>query len=1104
MNAVISKESRKMTTRILGAVLVASAFVLAAAASASAAAPTWKLTAASEPTNFAAGSAPTETGPAARPQYVVMATNVGSAPTSGTITFTDTLPAGLTPTNPVATHNLEGGFYKIPCNVTGQTVTCADSTALPPGKWVQILIPVEVDEDVSGSVTNQASIVGGGAPEATRTTTTTISEAIPPFDFLPGSAGLSAFVTGADGGSATQAGSHPFALTVDLGLPTQEPPGGGLFHAGHPMNLKVHLPRGMVANPQAVTSQCTEAQLESGGEEQFGGCPDAAVVGAVVVLTNLGSSIYPKPSALYNMVPPPGVAAEFAFDAAGVGIFIHLMGQVNSAGEYELGTDTDNILARRLNPLINFQAQLWGDPSDPGHDAMRGKCTDAIADPCSRAAKTRLDTPLLTMPSSCGETLTATASARSWEEPSRTVNASTAFEDSLGNPTSTDGCNKLEFAPEFEAKPTTNLADAPSGLDVNLHVPQSNGFEPATANFKDVKVILPAGMAINPSTASGQGACGSAQIGLLTPIGQSPIHFSEAPGSCPQEAKVGSVEVGTPLLDHPLSGGVYLAKPFDNPFGSLIAIYLDVEDPATGVVAKLAGKVEANPQTGQLTTTFSENPELPIEDVKVSLFKGPRAPLTTPIACGTYSTAAEITPWSTPEGVDAQLSDSFGTSVAAAGSGACPTSEATAPSHPAFAAGTIAPQAAAYSPFVLKLSREDGSQRLTGLDTTLPKGLIGKLAGVASCSEAAIAHAQARSQPNQGALEQQSPSCPAASEVGTVTVGAGSGIAPFYAQGHAYLAGPYKGAPLSLAVITPAVAGPFDLGAVTVRVALRIDPETVQVRAVSDPLPTILDGIPLDVRSVAVKLSRPDFTLNPTSCDPMAVIGVATSALGQGASLTSPFQVGGCSALGFKPKLAFSLKGATKRAGHPSLRATLRFPQGAYANTARAQVTLPHSEFIDQAHFRTICTRVQFAAKQCPAGSVYGHVRATSPLVDYAIEGPVYLRSSTHQLPDLVAALSGPASQPVEVNAVGRVDSVNGGIRTTFESFPDVPAAKIVLTMKGGKKGLFVNSTNLCKSPHRATALFDGQNGKTFDSRPVMEVSCKGKGRKGGRRKAHR
>jgi hypothetical protein len=513
------------------------------------------------------------------------------------------------------------------------------------------------------------------------------------------------------------------------------------------------------------------------------------------------------------------------------------------------------------------------------------------------------------------------------------------------------------------------------------------------------------------------------------------------------------------------------------------------------VVAKLPGKVTADPVTGQLVTRVTESPELPLEDVELHLFGGPRASLTTPPTCGTYTTTSTLTPWSTPEGADAHPTDSFQTTTSPDG-GACPRSAGEAPNKPSFSAGTLSPQAGAYSPFVLKIVRGDGSQRIAAIDTVLPKGLSGKLAGVAYCPESGIAQAIARNKPNEGALERQSPSCPASSEVGNVDVAAGSGITPLHAQGHAYLAGPYKGAPLSVVTIVPAVAGPFDLGAVAVRVALNVDPETAQIHAVSDPLPQILDGIPLDVRSIALEMGRPQFTLNPTSCDPTAVLGSAISPLGSSAALSSPFQVGGCSALPFKPKISISIKGQTKRAGHPALKAVATAKPGE-ANIGSVSVALPPTEFLDQSNIKTICTKVQFAAHSCPKGSIYGKARATTPLLDGTLSGPVYLRSSTHQLPDLVVALKGPASQPIEVALAGRVDTFRKGIRNTFEAVPDAPVTKFVLEMQGGKKGLIENSTDICKSANKATVKMTGQNGKVHDFEPVLKTSCKGKARKG-------
>ncbi len=549
------------------------------------------------------------------------------------------------------------------------------------------------------------------------------------------------------------------------------------------------------------------------------------------------------------------------------------------------------------------------------------------------------------------------------------------------------------------------------------------------------------------------------------------------------------MEVTTPLLDHGIKADVYLAKQQDNPFNSLLALYIAGRDAESGVVLKLSGQVKAE-DDGRLVTTFDNQPQVPFSKLHLELFGGPRAPLRTPSACGAHTATAELTPWSGNAPVE--LWSSFQITQGPAGA-PCPNGAF----DPKLAAGTTNPLAAAYSPFTLRLSRADGTQELGAITATLPPGLIGKLAGVPYCPDAALAAISGALR--TGAAQIASPSCPAASQVGTVTVGAGAGPNPFYTQsGRAYLAGPYKGAPLSVAVVTPAVAGPFDLGNVVVRNALRIDPATTQVTAVSDPLPSILHGIPLDLRDVRVDLSRPDFTLNPTSCDPMAIDATLTGTQGASASRSERFQVANCDKLAFKPKLSIRLKGGIRRSDHPALRAQLVMPKKTGANIARASVALPHSEFLAQSHIRTICTRVQFAAgsgggEACPAGSVYGHARAFSPLLDKPLEGPVYLRSSSHRLPDLVAALNG----QIDVELSGRIDTTNdGGIRTTFALVPDAPVSKFVLSMKGGKKGLLENSRNLCKSTNRATVKFDGQNGKVSDFTPMVEARCGKKGKR--------
>jgi hypothetical protein len=461
--------------------------------------------------------------------------------------------------------------------------------------------------------------------------------------------------------------------------------------------------------------------------------------------------------------------------------------------------------------------------------------------------------------------------------------------------------------------------------------------------------------------------------------------------------------------------------------------------------------------------------------------------LRTPSVCGKYSTTSSMTPWSAPQsGPPATPHDDYAISAN------CSQSEASEPNSPEFSAGTVAPIAGKYTPFLIHLRREDGSQGFASVTLTPPPGLLGKLAGIPYCPDAALAAAEAK----PGNAEKASPSCPPASRIGTVHVAAGAGPAPYWTQGQAYLTGPYKGAPLGMAIVVPATAGPYDLGTVVSRVALHVDPESAQITATSDPIPHILAGIVLDVRQIEVSIDRDQFTRTGSSCDPMAIKGDLISLLGQSASLSVPYQLANCANLRFKPSLSFRLIGQSNRGGHPALRATLKMPEGS-AGIAKASVALPHSEFLDQGHIGTVCTRVQYAAgsgggTQCPPASVYGHATAWSPLLDQPLSGPVFLRSSSHELPDLAVSLDG----QIHVDLDGRVDSIKGGIRNTFEAVPDAPVSKFVLTLQGAKKGLLQNSTNICKGTHEATASFDAQNGAVADlSPPLVNSKCKGHAR---------
>jgi hypothetical protein len=874
----------------------------------------------------------------------------------------------------------------------------------------------------------------------------------------------------AEAPEATQAGGHP-DFTTSFKFQSSEVEGYG-FPAETTKDLVVDTPAGAVGNPLSVP-RCESADFFL---SFLGNCPTASQVGVSAVNVSFQ---YLVP--VYSLVPPAGKSAMIAFKTTA--ITVSLFPEVRSEGDYGL-----RVGAREIFPglkLIGTTLTLWGVPHDAIHDVHR------IDRSTGQWGGSVPGTPriFLSAPTDC-ETgpVPIPVRARSWEQPERWI------EESDTAPEAT-GCEAIEFNPSLSAHPTTNVADSPTGLDVDLAVPQSDECEEgppvqcplATSHLRDTTVTLPPGLAINPSGANGLDGCSPSEAGLTTSLDARPLHFSADAGHCPDASAIAEVEVETPLLEAPMPGRVYIADPYDNPFHSLLALYIVIDDAERGIDAKLAGEVEADPMTGQLKTTFAENPQLPFSHFRLRFKQGPHAPLRTP-GCGSYATTAELTPYSAPASPVDRQED---WSISQGPGGGC-----AVPNSPSLDAGSASPLAGASTPTVVNLSRADGTQEFSTVSLTLPPGLTGKLAGVGQCPGSALAAAEAKS----GHEEEASPSCPASSRIGSAYVAAGAGPSPYNTTASAYLAGPYKGAPLSMAIVAPATAGPFDLGTVVVRVALYLDQNTGQITATSDGIPHILKGIPLDIRSTRIVLDRPGFTRNGTGCDPSAFSGQEISTLSQAAPLSKRFQLAECSSLSFKPKLGIRLFGGTKRGGHPALRGVVRMPEGG-ANVAQASVALPHSEFLDQGHIGTVCTRVQFAegdgnGSACPPGSIYGHAVATSPLVDYPVEGPAILRSSSHELPDLVVALHGPPSQPVELDVAGRIDSIHGGIRTTFEGVPDLPVSSFVLSMAGGKKGLLENSTDICQGSPRATAVFDGQNGKEAELRPVLRDGKCGKHRR--------
>ncbi len=865
--------------------------------------------------------ASTTTAPGSTFEYRVQVTNAGSTAANaaaGPITFSIALPAGLTVSSVTP---LFGGGWDCSSVIPGSSSAVCAKGEGEMARWTPttFIVDLAVAPAAAGTLTATFSVSGGEAsdPTATATDPTTIAPGPMPF-------GIDAFDSRATAGAAeapfTQAAGHPDATTTSIDFNTYtnpQPYKGTAWPVAPTKDVLVDLPPGFLGNPTTL-AQCTLADLANAhGTQVLPLCPVDSQVGVATIRSLVGTFIFQGlrtvlgPLALYNMVPPPGAPARFAFNAGGTIVIFDA--HLRSSGDYGLSVDADNI--PEGVDAAGSEVTFWGVPAASSHDLERS-CPggdNPSAGPSAPSCKSPASlVPFLRQPTACtasGEGLSSTARADSWFEPG----AFTAPKLS-SSPLDTEGCAAVPFNPGLSAQPTTNAADSPSGLDLHLTVPQDCWTQPGSicqSDLRDAEVKLPAGMTLNPSAASGLAACTPAQVGLTTPTGSSPIHFGEAPANCPDGSKIGKVDIKTPLLEEELHGGVYLAKQNDNPFNSLLAMYLVAENAQRGVIVKQAGRIDVGPG-GRLTTVFSDAPQQPFTALHVSLFGGPRAALRTPPACGEFASQAKLTPWS--GGPAANLASVFDITN-------CPNSGF----DPKLSAGTQNPLAGSYSPFSLRLTREDGTQELAALDETLPAGLAARLAGIPYCPDSALAAVSGAE--GTGASQEAHPSCPAASQVGTVTVGAGAGPNPFYtSSGRAYLAGPYKGAPLSIAVITPAVAGPLDLGSVVVRNALYVDPATAQGTVKSDPIPTALHGIPLDLRDVRVQLSRSGFTLNPTSCEPKSVDATATSAQGAVARPSARFQAAGCDRLGFKPKLALKLSGGTKRGAHPALKATLTMP----------------------------------------------------------------------------------------------------------------------------------------------------------------------------------
>ena len=853
--------------------------------------------------------------------------------------------------------------------------------------------------------------------------------------------------------STTEAGAHPdVSFSVEVEQDPTSPPNVFGLHDSYAAtrNIRVTLPPGLVGDPNVLglPQQCTVQELL---DYQVQGCPNGSQVGRTTIFAYELNQDFVEP--LYMMQPPGGdVVARLGFIAGIFPIYVDI--RVRSEDDYAIVSEITDASAEAR--LIRADTTLWGVPAAPVHDTER--CTPAEAfQGCVTSEKRPPGSrplPFLTNPTRCGVPLAMEVAAASWVEPERFDNESASFP-------SISGCNSLVFDPKLSITPTSAQAAAPTGLDVTVQLPAAEGvdvLEPS--QMRDIRVALPPGLAVNTGSADGLGTCSAEQVGLGT---------REA-AHCPNTAKLASTEFEVAALPRRMKGAVYLREPEPgNPF----RIWIVADD--LGAHVKLPGQLEVDRSTGQIESIVLDTPQFPVREVSLQFKSGLRAPLVNPPACGTYLTHYEFVPWSgnPPVSGDTPMTIDEG----------C---EGLGGFNPKLLAGATNSSAGQHSSFLFELTREDGEQNIGGFDLSPPRGFVAKFAGVPRCVGAAA----------------QTGACPPESRIGKVLAAVGAGAAPLWVPQPGkrptavYLSGPYKGAPLSIVAVVPRQAGPFDFGDEVVRSAITVNPVTAQATAHTDPLPQLIEGIPIRYRTIHVDLDRPQFALNPTSCAAKETTAAVTSPAGALANPSSPFSVTNCSDLEFGPRLSFSLRGGTRRGAHPSLKAVVR-PRPGEANIAAAAVTLPRSAFLDQAHIKTVCTRVQFAADNCPAGSVYGSAVAHSPLFDEAFSGPVYLRSSSNPLPDLVVALKGPDTLPIEIELAGRIDSINGGIRSTFSLVPDAPVSSFVLTMQGGQKGLIVNSTNLCAKTQRVTAKLTAQNGIKRTLRPAVKASCGKKRAKG-------
>lgn len=1091
-----------------------------APATASATSPWWHLSPRMFPSNLPPGGEAT---------VVLTAVNLGDAQEHGVPKLTESFPAGYTVQGvelfalwveqgkinlanvPQSSEEpapfCEHGSESATCHVNLETLakfgynksceTCPGEPVVNPYEDIEMRVTVKNEAAPGGEAAMHGEVTGGEAPTATTTQLLPTSGAAPSF----GVEHFSMEPEEEGGDLSVQAGAHPFQFTSTLTLregPDQTKP------LAMPKEFAIKLPPGLVGNASR-TPQCTDADLIAQGEEHGGvgiattvnRCPANTMIGAASLTfdePNLGG-VVTNSVPIFNLAPEPGEPARFGFEVVQAPVILDTA--VRTGGDYGVTVSVHDVT--QLVAFISSTVTFWGVPGDERHDPARGwpcfitgKWYSAVSGPACVHERQTHPTAFLSLPTACGP-FGASVQGVSWPTPSAPSGVSSgvaeySLADQFGRELGITGCGTLRFEPSIEVSPDVTHPNSPTGLRVDLHMPEEADEAPnGTANsaIKDLTVTLPAGVTVNPASAGGLEACSESQVGYLSGESTPPSELRFAGtlsqgweagvGFCPTASKIGTAKITSRLLPtgQTVEGGVYLAAQNANPFGSLLALYIVAEDPISKVAVKLAGEVQPDPVTGRLTTTFRNMPQLPFEDAVLKFFDGPRAALTTPATCGNYTTVASASPWS--GGSSAEPSSTFSVSSP------CPSQRSFAPRV------AVAPQslqAAGFSSIVTSLSNEDGAQSLQGVTLQLPAGVSAVLKGVPLCAEADA---------NAG-------SCPAASLIGSASALAGVGPEPFEVTGgRVYLTESYRGAPFGLSIVTPAKAGPFDLGNVIVRAQLQVDRHTGQAIVVTDStgphsIPEILDGIPLSLRQVKVAIDRAGFTFNPTNCSSLEATGTATSHEGASVPLASSYRVANCATLGFAPKFSVSTSGKTSRALGTSLSVKLSYPKapfGSQANIARVKVTLPKQlpSRIETLHQACIAAVFNEDPAKCPTHSVVGSARVTTPLLPVPLTGRAYFVShGGAQFPDLTMVLTG---YGIRIDLVGSTFIKNGITTTTFASVPDVPFETFELTLPKDRYSALGAFGNLCKEKLVMPTEFQAQNGKLLRrNTPVRVTAC--------------